>query len=123
MYDVSIHAPNLGQGLFRYKSFRCELRCEHRGMLQAFSDYEDKVIHNSLEVDSDPRDLFRSFDPERPLVYKASAELGAIGMTFSQPYTNIDVEVEAVLNQEEENDRIQRAIQMYASLASLASLA
>lgn len=84
--------------------------------MQAFSDYEDKVIHNSLEVDSDPRDLFRSFDPQRPLVYKASAELGDIGMTFLQPYTNINVEVEAVLNQEEENDRIQRAIQLCVSL-------
>jgi hypothetical protein len=86
-------------------------------MMQAFVQYEDKVIHNSLEVDTMPTDLLASFDQKLPLVFSASAELGELGLTFSQPYTNISVEVEAVLNQEEEEDRIQRAVELYASLS------
>ena len=82
---------------------------------QAFKPYEPVAIESSLAIDSDPKDLLATYKAGEAFEFAASAELGDIGLEFTQPYKGLDVEVNAVLNQQEEDLRCHRAIQLCAA--------
>lgn len=82
--------------------------------MQVFKPYASEAIESSLMVDSKPSELLASYTAGEAFEFVTSAELGDVGLEFSQPYKGMDVEVDAVLNQKEEDLRCHRAVQLCA---------
>jgi hypothetical protein len=78
--------------------------------LQAFKQCPDKVIDGTLKVESDAELLVTNFRRDSPMTYVVTAEVGDLGLEFTGPYTNLDVEVDAVLNQAKEDEAVEQAV-------------
>lgn len=86
--------------------------------LQALSQYSEKLLDGSMRLESNSEQLVAAYSRDKELKYVAAAEVGELGLEFSRPYKGLQINVDAVLNQEEEDWRIHRALTLCASRAS-----
>lgn len=63
-----------------------------------------------MRVESDAEKLVEDFTPGDSLQFVVRAEAGNLGLDFSAPYTGFEIEVDAVLDQNTEDSRVQNAI-------------
>lgn len=78
--------------------------------VQAFKHCPEEVIDGTMRVESDAEQLVENFTPGDSLQYIVRAEVGNLGLEFTAPYTGLDIEVDAVLDQDTEDTRVQNAI-------------
>lgn len=79
--------------------------------VQAFKKCPEEVIDGTMRVESDAEKLVEEFTPGDSLQYIVRAEIGNLGLEFTAPYTGLDVEVDAVLDQDTEDTRVDNAIE------------
>jgi hypothetical protein len=82
--------------------------------MQAFEQCPHNVIEGTIKVESDPEALVDQFQRNADLIYIVTAETGDIGVTFSAPYTGMQINVEEVLNQEKEDMKVEQALTRFA---------
>ena len=87
--------------------------------LQAVAPYESSLLSGSLRVVSRGKELAQQFDTRRDLVYEVEAEIGEMGLRFTQDYKGLKIEVDAVLNQSREDFELERAILLCAPIKFL----
>lgn len=68
------------------------------------------MIEGSVKVESDAEALVDQFQRNASLQYIVTAETGDLGVTFSAPYTGMQLEVSEVLNQTKEDEKVQQSI-------------
>lgn len=78
--------------------------------MQAFKECPDEVIDGSMRVESDAEKLVEEFTPGDSFQFIVRAEAGNLGLNYTAPYTGFDIEVDAVLDQSTEDERVQNAI-------------
>lgn len=83
--------------------------------MQAFEKCPSDVIEGTVKVESDAEALVDQFQRNAPLVYVVTAETGDLGVSFSAPYTDMQLEVSEVLNQAREDEKVEQAITRCAS--------
>lgn len=69
-------------------------------------------------MESDAEALVDNFQRNAPLVYIVTAETGDLGVSFSGPYTGMQIEVSEVLNKAKENEKVEQALTRCATLAA-----
>jgi hypothetical protein len=82
------------------------------------SQYSEKLLDGSMRLESDSELLLAAYSRDKELTYVAAAEIGELGLEFSRPYKGLQINVDAVLNQEEEDWRIHRAFTLCAPRTS-----
>eukprot|EP00892_Ulva_mutabilis_P007783 jgi/Ulvmu1/5377/UM022_0172.1 len=91
-------------------NFACVEEVMNSTIEEAFKECPDQVIDGSMRVESDAEKLVEEFTPGDCLQYVVRAEAGNLGLEFTSPYTGLDIEVDAVLDQNIEDTRVENAI-------------
>lgn len=63
-----------------------------------------------MRVESDAEQLVEEFTPGDSFQFIVRAEAGNLGLEYIAPYTGFQIEVDAVLDQNIEDERVQNAI-------------
>jgi hypothetical protein len=79
-------------------------------------EYGSDILDGTLRVTDAAKDLARRVSPKRDLTYTATAEVGVLDLQFARPYAGMKLQVEAVLDQEEEDFQLERALAMCAAV-------
>lgn len=91
-------------------NFACVEEVMHSTIEEAFKECPDEVIDGSMRVESDAEKLVEEFTPGDSFQFVVRAEAGNLGLTYTAAYTGFDIEVDAVLDQNTEDERVQNAI-------------
>jgi hypothetical protein len=95
-------------------------QAEQLAIMQAFQKCPEEIIDGTVKVESNAEELVDQFSRESDIQYVVTAETGDLGVEFSDKYTDMQIEVSAVLNQAKEDEQVEQAITRCALRATAA---